>query len=467
MVGKSKYLSVILSERITVMILRCAIIALVVGLYADVAAGRWGRPSYIPAERLIANATAYIAEEPNDAAGYYTLARIHYLAFVNRAFLVGTFNEQTPPSGIEHWEDYLSGVRRAEGVRIALGEYGLDSVADIPVGEISAFWRRVSHIETDLKRESWWPEQPTADQLIEHAGAAQWNFYRAAAIDPNNALYVLGQASLGEQYLEFFAEASPALMPSALKAIALSTVKETYLLAYELSIGSDLELDWLPMRVGLWGIISYEAGSAFVRLWETEKEIPKDVQEKLISIKANLARFEALPIGAVTPIVLSLEGNSLLTELLTPAQIVQFDLDGNGSAERRPWVKPSTGFLVWDPGRAGRIKSGRQMFGSVTWWMFFKNGYRAMDILDDNRNHWLDSSELDGLSVWFDRNSNGLSDVGEVVPVTSLRIAAIATRPNGLDGTSPMCTTGLKLEDGRILPTYDWVAPAVASAETP
>ena len=35
---------------------------LLVGLFASAAAGRWVRPDYIPAERLIANAEAYIAE---------------------------------------------------------------------------------------------------------------------------------------------------------------------------------------------------------------------------------------------------------------------------------------------------------------------------------------------------------------------------------------------------------------------
>jgi len=92
--------------------------------------------------------------------------------------------------------------------------------------------------------------------------------------------------------------------------------------------------------------------------------------------------------------------------------------------------------------------------------MFFQNGYRAMDVLDDDRNGWLDSVELDGLSVWFDRNGNGRSDPGEVVPVADLGIVGIATRPDGSDGISPMCATGLKLRNGRTVPTYDWIAPA-------
>ncbi|MBT3202234.1 MAG: hypothetical protein HN350_20220, partial [Phycisphaerales bacterium] len=50
---------------------------------------------------------------------------------------------------------------------------------------------------------------------------------------------------------------------------------------------------------------------------------------------------------------------------------VRFDLDGDGRAQSWPWVKPTTGILVWDPSGQGRITSGQQLFGSVTIWMFF------------------------------------------------------------------------------------------------
>ncbi len=447
--------------------LRYVVMMLLVSLCAGVAAGRWMQPEYIPADRLIANAERYIAEEPDDPTGYYTLGRIHYLAFANQAYLVGAFNEQVPPSIIQYWwwEDYLAGARRAEATRTALAEFEIKSTDELTEANRSAFYDRVAEIEAQLLADDWKPKEPTTDELLAHASAAQWNFYRAAALDPNNALYVLGQASLGEQYLDFFEQAGPALMPVGLKAILLGAVKDTYLLAYDLSIEEDLTLRTLPIE-GLRGIISYEAGSAYVRLWEAQESIPADTQAKIDAIKNNLATFETLPLGAVTPIVFNLDGRSPLADLLAPAMTVSFDLDGDGRAEKRPWVKPTTGFLVWDSARTGKITSGRQLFGSATWWMFFKNGYRAMDVLDDNRNGWLEASELDGLSVWFDRNGNGISESGEVVPARFLGITAIATKSNGFDGDSPMCGQGLKLQDGRILPTYDWIAPAETPAPT-
>lgn len=449
--------------------IRCgaAPLVVVVGLWAGVAAGRFARPDYVPAERLIENAAAYIREEPNDASAYYILARIHYLAFVNKAFLAGTFDERRPSSLIPHWwwGDYLSGARRAEATRVALVEFGLESVADLTSENRSRFYDRVRAVEDQLRTQGWQPPQPGQEQLLGHAAAAQWNFYQAIARDPNSALYYLGQASLGEQYAEYFNETSPVLMPAPLRTIVWDSVKQTYLAAYELAIQEDLAREHRPIG-GLGEIVSYEAGNAYVRLWEAEMAIPPDAQETIAAIKANLATLGALPLGPITPVVFSLDGGISLADLLAPARVVQFDLDGDGVVERRPWVRSTTGFLAWDGNGDGRITSGRELFGSVTWWLLFPNGYRALDLLDDNRDGCLSGTEFRGLSVWFDRNSNGTSDAGEVVSTDRLGIAAISTRPTGWDGESPMHAAGIRLKDGRTVPSYDWIArPADARPE--
>jgi len=431
---------------------------------AGVAVGRWASPSYVPVERLLENATTYVREHPEDASGYYTLARIHYLAFVNKAFLVGVFGDYTPPHPIPYWwwQDYLGHFRREEARRRALAERGYESTKDIPTEELGAYQWRVQAIEKELEAEGWHPEQPGEEQLVEHAGAAQWNFYKAIALDPNNALYYLGQASLGEQYFEFLQERSLALVPAAIRTIVLSGVRDTYLLAYELAIDTDLQRTRLPIE-GLRGIVGYEAGKAYVRLWEAEEQIGPEVQEKLGGIKANLATLEALTIGAITPIVFTLGKTPALADLLAPEQVVRFDLDGDGFAEQRPWIKPTTGLLVWDADGGGKILSGRQLFGSVTWWLFFSNGYRALDILDDNRDGFLTGAELKGISAWFDRNSDGRSDSGEVVSLESLGVTALGTTPSGYEGECPMHRSGIRFKDGRTLPSYDWIAPAVRS----
>jgi hypothetical protein len=143
---------------------------------------------------------------------------------------------------------------------------------------------------------------------------------------------------------------------------------------------------------------------------------------------------------------------------------VRFDLDGDGTAELWPWVSPATGILVWDPNRKSSITSGRQLFGSVSWWLFFADGYHALDALDDNRDGLLSGRELTGISVWFDRDSDGNSDYGEVLPIETTTITSLATKSSGTDHGSPRNMSGLTLRDGRILPTYDWITSPI---ETP
>lgn len=108
------------------------------------------------------------------------------------------------------------------------------------------------------------------------------------------------------------------------------------------------------------------------------------------------------------PIVLSLRAGAVL-DLLAPAAQVRFDLDGTG-----------------------RVTSGRQLFGNVIWWMFWESGYQALAALDDDHDGWLQGRELAGLVLWFDRNQNGISDPGEVIPIEQAGVEALAARADGL-----------------------------------
>ena len=78
-------------------------------------------------------------------------------------------------------------------------------------------------------------------------------------------------------------------------------------------------------------------------------------------------------------------------------------------------------------------------------------------MLDDNRNGWLEGNELSSLSVWQDRNGNGVSDKGEVQPVANLGIKRLACRPQD----KMQHQTGLEMIDGRRLPTFDWTPKSI------
>ncbi|WP_394795991.1 hypothetical protein [Armatimonas sp.] len=65
---------------------------------------------------------------------------------------------------------------------------------------------------------------------------------------------------------------------------------------------------------------------------------------------------------------------SRLSSLLAPSKRVRFDLDGTGREQKLSWVGPETAVQCWDPVGTGKISSGKQLFGSVTWWMFWRDG---------------------------------------------------------------------------------------------
>jgi hypothetical protein len=136
---------------------------------------------------------------------------------------------------------------------------------------------------------------------------------------------------------------------------------------------------------------------------------------------------------------------------------VWFDADGSGRARRWTWIAPSAGWLVYDADGKGEIASALQMFGNVTFWLFWTDGYRALSALDDNGDGELTGRELRYLAVWQDRNGDGVSDKGEVRPVGDLGIVAISCRATAGDGilTAARSASGIRFSDGRVAPTYD------------
>ncbi|HEX2973842.1 MAG TPA: hypothetical protein VHP11_16030 [Tepidisphaeraceae bacterium] len=200
-----------------------------------------------------------------------------------------------------------------------------------------------------------------------------------------------------------------------------------------------------PVTKTMAGVLTLLLGAAVAQgMWmKVDESVPGE------RLMANIQRFiEQHPQDP--------QSYYVLEQLIDPQAQVRFDLAGNGSGRLWPWVKPQTGILVWDPQRTGQVTSGRQLFGSVTWWMFWSSGYEALAALDDDGDGFLRGRELEGLAVWRDAGSDAQSGPGEVVPVPVLgieRIAVHATQTQNGSGYSP---EGIWMRDGRHLPTYDW-----------
>ena len=200
--------------------------------------------------------------------------------------------------------------------------------------------------------------------------------------------------------------------------------------------------------------ISREAGNAILRLQDATLGAEAAARERA-DVERHLKTLDARG-KAVTPIVFPISRPGPLTELLPAGRRARFDLAGDGIVRSWPWPSAEAGLLAWAPDLAKPITSGRQLFGARTWWIFWRDGYEPLSMLDDDADGRLAGAELDGIGVWRDLDGNGRSDAGEVVSASAHGIAWIAVRATRTEDGVPATDRGIGLLDGTTRPTYDW-----------
>jgi hypothetical protein len=425
------------------------------------AEAKFAAPQPVPVERLVNAAQTWRDAHPDDAGAHYTLARIHYLAFSRGTAEVpalGAPSDNAMPEIPGNWQtDFdLYEARQRHALELALKDLG-EPGPRVPPEKASALEEARGRRARQLEEQNWRPRgELSAEEMFAHATAALAGFREAARIDPKNGLYPLGLASLAEEFADW---AKPRRdVPAALRSLDHASARTAYLRAYRLAIVSNAALPSLPPE-GFASLVSYEAGNAYVRLTERERrKLPPAEKAALAEVKDGLAKLKRIRLGAITPIVFAMKPSTGVARLLAPALHVDFDLRGYGPRERWPWIRPTTGFLVWDPDACGAITSARQLFGSYTFEIFRRTGYDALAALDDDGDGALRGDELRGIRAWFDANSDGRSEPDEVRDLCDLGITAIATRSTARDGPHPTNPRGLTLRDGGTLPTWDWIA---------
>jgi len=442
---------------------------------ARVGSAMFMRAPEVPVERLLKNTAAYVKENPNDPQGYYLLGRINALAFVLKSDKLRVFQRQgkqlpyldpwqgrpTPGTPLKaerlkkHVVDSITNFRKAIALKPDGGLYHLGLAYILEQG--SELSHEVGPPGPDAAAGGG-QAQPGKEQiaawkaLIAKLGAAD-SKTREQAQGDLAAQMPAAAATLLEHVNDPDAERQTRVR-SVLAGYWKEQAIAGYLRAHELAFRTDRKIQHRPLR-GLMSLVSYEAGKSYIRLVQ-QRGARKPETKTIASVQKHLAELEGKPRGPITPIIFSLAPAGGLPDLLADGAVVRFDLDGDGAPQAWPWVKPTTGLLVWDPGGRGRITSGRQLFGSVTFWMFFHDGFHALDVLDDNRDGKLAGAELVGLAGWFDRNTNGRSEPGEVIALERLGIRAIRTKPAGMAGGAPFHRAGLEMADGTTRALYDW-----------
>lgn len=160
----------------------------------------------------------------------------------------------------------------------------------------------------------------------------------------------------------------------------------------------------------------------------------------------------------VSPLVLDMTGNGVLQasngqhmpghDYVATNNIIG-DFFGDGFEIAMEWVGPQDGLLV-APKADGSVDLSC-LFGTAGG---YDTGYEKLSLYDKNNDGKVSGSELDGLSVWQDANTNGIAEAGEVKTVQALGITSIA-----LSDSSDFISSFER--NGRTYKMWDWWPNAV------
>jgi hypothetical protein len=198
--------------------------------------------------------------------------------------------------------------------------------------------------------------------------------------------------------------------------------------------------------------LAQEVSSYLVRLLDPVRD-----REELIQIDSRL-RDSAPTVITVSPVLIPLADGLSVSDLVNRSASVLFDADGNGVPEYRSWISSKGGWVVFDKHGRGQVDSGRSLFGNVTFWLFWDNGYHAMRSLDNDDDGRLSGIELEGLAIWQDANENGISEPGEVRTLSQWGITSLSCRDQHFHEDANVLAwspEGVTFEGGSTRPTFD------------
>ena len=142
-----------------------------------------------------------------------------------------------------------------------------------------------------------------------------------------------------------------------------------------------------------------------------------------------------------SPLVLDMNGDGKLSltdvwdDKGNAKNLVRFDMALDGRAYPTGWVGKGDAFLAVDLNGNGKIDNAGELFGEysnaeILGPRTYKNGFEALGAYDSNRDGQVDikDSGFAQLRVWFDRNQNGVSEKGELIPLNEANIKSLSLK---------------------------------------
>ena len=411
-----------------------AIVVVAVGLdcWSSRAMFAWQETKKVPIDRLFTNLQQRVVQNTNDFLVTYHLARLHSMAYATNLVEVNATKDEGSP--VFYYPGSDSGVPQ----EIAL------------------------------------PQTPQARQAaLNHLTNAILLYERAIVLlkkstNVNEQRWMILPTELGHAWC---------LDQAGRSKEALDAYRKTFKIAWETEVIGEFDLkQWLQER---WDDVRSRRNpfhrsqrnylgpgvcySEEIIGYMLKRLDPVKDADEIVQLMKNRKTLQTMG-RAITPIIVPLEPETRLTELVDTNAAVTFDLYGSGLPRKLSWITPKAAWLVYDLDGSGRINSGLQMFGSATFWIFWRDGYEALSSLDDDGDGVLRGDELRGLALWQDRNGDGVSAPGEVHSVEAHGIAAISCSAECHSGGMAWNPRGVTLHDGTSRPTYDWIAPCRAVA---
>jgi hypothetical protein len=206
-----------------------------------------------------------------------------------------------------------------------------------------------------------------------------------------------------------------------------------------------------------------EAATNLLRLLNPQRDA-----EEIATLRARAERLSRVP-RAITPVAIPLTDRATVKSIVDLDAAVPFDADGTGLRKAWTWISPDAAWLVYDPSGRGGISSALQLFGDVTFWNVWRNGYEAMCALDDDGDGVLAGRELRYLALWHDANRDAISDRGEVKSLADYDIVSLGCRSTKGDGIYAVARAdnGVRFGDGRTRPTYDVILRRAFTVSAP